>query len=112
MTELIEIARGIAREARPGEQLEAYVARSEETDVEVFGGEVESLTTAGVEGIGVRVIVDHRQGLAWAGSLDPTVVEETLRDARDNAAFGEPDEYYGVATPADVNGATPPSLDL
>ena len=52
--------------------------RSRETDVEVFGGEVESLTTAVVEGIGVRVIADHRQGYAWAGSLDPDVVDETL----------------------------------
>ena len=59
--------------------------RTQETDVEVFGGEVESLTTAGVEGVGVRVIVDHRQGYAWAGSLDPDVVDETLAEARDNA---------------------------
>jgi len=60
----------------------------------------------------VRVIVDHRQGLAWAGSLDPDVVNDTVREARDNAKFGEPDEWYGVATPADLNGARPPQLDL
>ena len=48
-----------------------------------------------VEGIGVRVVVDHRQGYAWAGSLEPAVIEETLRDARDNAAFGEADEREG-----------------
>ena len=86
--------------------------RTQETDVEVFGGEVESLTTAGIEGIGVRVIADHRQGLAWAGSLDPDVIAETLREARDNAGFGEPDEWYGLASPADVDGASPPDLDL
>jgi PmbA protein len=112
VTELIDIARGIAREARPGEQLEAYVARSEETDVEVFGGEVESLTTAGVEGVGVRVIVDQRQGLAWAGSLDLEVIAETVRDARDNAMFGEPDEFYGLASPDEVNGHRAPELDV
>ena len=38
-------------------------------------------------------------GLAWAGSLDPDVIDETLREARDNAAFGEPDEWYGLASP-------------
>ena len=112
MRELIDIAREIAREARPGEQVEAYVARSEETDVEVFGGEVESLTTAGVEGVGVRVIVDQRQGLAWAGSLDPEVIAETVRDARDNAMFGEPDEFYGLASPDEVNGHRAPALDV
>jgi PmbA protein len=112
MTELREIARKVAGAALDGEQVEAYVVRTQETDVEVFGGEVESLTTAGVEGVGVRVIVDGRQGLAWAGSLDPSVVEDTLHEARDNAAFGERDEWYGVASPADVGGAVAPELDL
>lgn len=112
MTELLDIARRVASSARIGEQIEAYVVRTQETDVEVFGGEVESLTTAGVEGVGVRVVVDHRQGLAWAGSLDPDVVEETLKEARDNAAFGEPDDWYGVASPADVDGIVAPDLDL
>ena len=102
MSELLDIARGVASAARDGEQVEAYVVRAQETDVEVFGGQVESLTTAATEGIGVRVIVGQRQGLAWAGSLDPDVVAETLRDARDNAEFGEPDEWYGVASPADA----------
>jgi PmbA protein len=110
--ELIDIARGIASQARPGEQIEAYVVRSQQTDVEVFGGEVESLTTAGVEGVSVRVIVDHRQGVAWAGSFDPEVIAETLRDARDNAQFGEPDEFIALAAPKDVNGHQPAALDL
>jgi PmbA protein len=112
VTELVEIARRVAGDARPGEQVEAYVIRSEQTDVDVYAGEVESLTTAGVEGVGVRVIVDHRQGLAWAGSLDDDVVLDTIREARDNAEFGEPDEYYGIASPSDVNGSLPPALDL
>src|SRR5215469_8167805 len=110
--DLLEIARGVVGLAKAGEQLEAYVVRTQETDIEVFGGKVESLTTAGVEGVGIRVIVDHRQGLAWAGSLADDVIAETLRDARDNAAFGEPDEFYGVASPADVDGVRPPELDL
>jgi PmbA protein len=110
--ELLAIARKVTSAARTGEQLEAYVIRVQETEVEVFGGEVESLTTAGVEGIGVRVIVDHRQGIASAGSLDPEVLDETLREARDNAIYGAPDEWYGVATADDFDGAVPPALDL
>jgi PmbA protein len=110
--ELIDIARRVAGAARDGEQVEAYVVRTRDTEVEVFDGEVESLTTASVEGVGVRVISDHRQGLAWAGSLAPDVIDETLAEARDNAAFGEPDEWYGLASPADVNGFAPPALDL
>ena len=112
ISELLAIARRVAGAAEAGEQVEAYVMRTHETEVEVFGGEVESLTTAGIEGVGVRVIVDHRQGYASAGSLDPDVIDETLREARDNAAFGEPDEWNGLATPADVDGSVPADLDL
>ena len=110
--DLLAIARRVAGAAHAGEQVEAYVLRTQETDVEVFGGEVESLTTAGIQGVGVRVIVDHRQGYASAGSLEPDVIEETLREARDNAAFGEPDEWYALASPAEVNGVVPAALDL
>ncbi len=110
--DLLDIARNVARTARDGEQVEAYVVRTRETDVEVFDGEVESLTTASVEGVGIRVIAGKRQGLAWAGSLAADVIDETLQEARDNAGFGEPDESYGLASPADVNGAAPPALDL
>ncbi|MGQ0826564.1 MAG: TldD/PmbA family protein [Actinomycetota bacterium] len=111
-SDLLELTRGVAGAARPGEEVEAYALRTRETDIEIFGGEVESLTTAGIEGIGIRVIVDHCQGYASAGSLDPGVVEETLQEARDNAAFGAPDEWYGLATPNDVDGAIPAPLDL
>jgi len=109
---LLDIVRRVAGAARDGEQVEAYVVRTRDTEVEVFDGEVESLTTASVEGIGVRVIARQRQGLAWAGSLAPDVVAETLAEARDNAAFGEPDAWYGLASPADTNGFAPPALDL
>ncbi|MFM7225835.1 MAG: TldD/PmbA family protein [Actinomycetota bacterium] len=110
--DLLSLARRVAGGAGPGEEVEAYVVRSEETEVEVYDGEVESLTTAGVEGIGVRVVVGGRQGLAWAGSLEPEVVAETLREARDNARFSAVDEHCGLATPADAAACIPPDLDL
>jgi PmbA protein len=110
--ELLEIARRAAHDARGDEQIEAYVVRTEETDVEVFDGEVESLSVAGVEGIGVRVVVDGRQGYAWAGSLAPDAVADAVRDARDNAGFSEPDEWAGLATLADVGSAPATVLDL
>ena len=93
---LLSLVRKIAGEAKPGEQVEAYAARSTGVDIKVFGGEVESLASENIEGVGVRVVVDGRQGFAWAGSLEPDVVAETLAEARDNAGFGSPDEYLGL----------------
>ena len=47
-----------------------------------------------------------RVGFAWAGSLDPDVIEATLADARDNARFATPDPDL-VLRPAPT--ASPPS---
>jgi PmbA protein len=110
--ELASIAEGVAGAARPGEQVEAYVIRSRETEIKVFSGEVESLAVAEAAGIGVRIVVDGRQGIAYAGSLDADVVADVLADARDNASYGAVDPAHGLATPADVDGVAVPQLDL
>lgn len=107
--ELLDIAAGVAALARPGEQVEAYVMRGHDTDVVVYDGGIESLSSADSEGIGIRVIADHREGFAYAGSLDPNVVRETLDEARDNAGFAMPDEHLGLAEP---DGVAPVVLDL
>jgi PmbA protein len=112
MDDLMEIARKIAGQAGPGEQIEAYVVHARSTEVRALNGEIESLSSAEEQGIGIRVIADHRQGLAWAGTLDANVIDETLADARDNARFGAPDEFYGLATPADIGDVPVPDLDL
>jgi PmbA protein len=111
---LVALVRKIAGEARPGEQVEAYAARSRGTEIKVFGGEVESLAAENVEGVGVRVVVDGRQGFAWAGSLDPSVVADTLAEARDNAGFGSIDEFLGLPGPDEAAepGGERAALDL
>ncbi|MHB1912953.1 MAG: PmbA/TldA family metallopeptidase, partial [Acidimicrobiales bacterium] len=109
MTELLAVATRIAGLARDHEQVEAYVSHSRETSVRVYSGEVESLSSADSEGVGIRVIKDSRQGFAYAGSLDSSVIEETLAEARDNAGFATPDPYLGLAEPDGVVQAT---LDL
>jgi PmbA protein len=107
--ELLELAERVARRAQPGEQIEAYVARGVSTQVKAYGGEVESLTSAESFGVGIRVIADHRQGFAHAGTFDEAVLVETLAEARDNASFGEPDEWFGLAEP---DGVEPVDQDL
>ncbi len=100
---LLALARRVADQAGDGEQVEAFVGRSAYTTVRAHAGDVESFSSASTAGIGIRVVRDHRQGFAWAGSLEPDVVTETLADARDNAAFAEPDEWVGLAEPDGVD---------
>jgi PmbA protein len=110
--DLLSLARDVASSARSGEQVEAYVMRTRETDIDVFRGDIESLAVAGVHGVGVRIITDHRQGFAWAGTFDPEVVAETVAEARDNATFAEPDEWNALASIDDAHSSAVPALDL
>ena len=78
------------------------VSRATTTTVKVYDGEVESLTSADSSGAGIRIIRDGRLGFAHCGSLDPSVLADTLLEARDNCAFGEVDEFTGLAEPDGV----------
>ena len=109
MSDLVALAQRVAAWAVEGEQVEAYVARSHHTEIKVFDGEVESLSSADTEGVGVRVVTGGRQGFAYAASLDETVLAETLAEARDNASFATVDEFAGLARP---DGVEPVELDL
>ncbi len=97
--ELLAFADRVVAQARPGEQVEAYVGRGRETAIRVYEGEVEQFQSAQSEGIGIRVIRDGRTGFAYAGTLDPSAIDEVLRDARDNTAFGTSDEWAALAEP-------------
>jgi len=107
--DLTELAQRVASWARPGEEVEVYVARGDETEVRAYDGEVESLTSASSSGLGIRVITEHRLGFAWAGSLDEEVLGPTLEEARDNAEFATPDEHVRLAVP---DGVAPVAVDL
>lgn len=109
MAELDEIASRIVGWAAEGEDVEAYVAWERETEVRAFDGDVESLSSAESAGAGIRVVTGSRQGFAYAGSLDESVLADTLAEARDNASFSTPDEHVGLARP---DGVAPPELDL
>jgi len=102
---LENIASGVAQQAVGSEQIDVMVGHGRSTSVRAFGGEVESFTSAESYAIGVRVIIDGRQGFASAGSIDPEVIAETLAEARDNVAFGEFDEFYGLAEPDGVEAS-------
>lgn len=107
--ELLDIATRVAGWADSGEQVEVFVAEELETEVRAYAGEVESFTSARSQGIGVRVVAKGRQGYAYAGTLDPSALSETLQQARDNATFAEADEFNGVAEP---DGVDPVEFDL
>jgi PmbA protein len=109
LDELLSIGDRVVAMAREGEQVEAVVIHGRDTEIRVYEGEIESLSSAESQGVGIRVIVDGKQGFAYAGTFDDAVLRETIADARDNAGFGTFDEFQGLAEP---DGVPIPDLDL
>ncbi len=105
--DLEALADRLVEQCRDGEELEAYVARSHQTEVRAYEGEVESLSSATSAGVGIRILLPSpegggRMGFAWAGSLDEDVVLATLKEARDNAEYATPDPEVVLARPDGV----------
>lgn len=111
--ELLDLAQRVIGWASGAEQVEAYVAHSRDTEVEVYQADIETLSTAETDGVGIRVVLPGadgaRQGFAYTGSLDEASLRATLEEARDNASFGTPDPFLGLAAPDGVLAA---ELDL
>ena len=99
---LQDLADRIVAQAKPGEQVEAYVSRGGETSIRIYEGEVEHFVSAQSESVGIRVIKDGRTGYAYAGTLDESVLSEVFAEARDNVQFGSVDEWAGLAEPDGV----------
>ncbi|MGI9578154.1 MAG: TldD/PmbA family protein [Microthrixaceae bacterium] len=98
LEDLLVAADALVGAAKAGEEVEVMVGRGAATTVRAHGGDVESLTSAGSTGAGVRVISAGRVGFAHCGSMDRDVLEDTLAEARDNCRFAEPDDANGLAT--------------
>jgi PmbA protein len=106
---LLAIGDRIVGRAAPGEQVEAVVVHERSTEIKAYEGDVESLSSSDTQGVGVRVVIDGRQGFAYAGTLDADAIDEVLAEARDNASFATYDEFQGLAEP---DGVEPPELEL
>ncbi|HEX2029050.1 MAG TPA: TldD/PmbA family protein [Nitriliruptorales bacterium] len=102
---LLELARRVVERARAGEQVEAFALRKVETEVEALRGEVDALSSAETRGVGVRVIVEGRQGYASTAVVNEVGLGEALTEARSNAVVATPDDANRLPTsqaPAEV----------
>lgn len=100
---LLTIASDLVGRAAASEEIEVVCSFGRSTSIRAYDGAVESFTTADNAAIGVRILVDGREGFASAGSLDPDVIDDMVGQARDNAAFAEADPHVGIARPDGVD---------
>lgn len=110
MSDLLDIAQKVCGWAADDEQVEVVVGRGKDTDITVYDSDIESLSTAESQGVGIRIVTaDRREGFAYAASFDDEILRETFADARDNAGFSEADEWNGVTDP---DGVPEPEIDV
>ncbi len=107
--DLLDLVDKVVGWANSGEQIEAVAVRGTDTEIRVYDGEIESLSSAQSQGVGIRVVQDGRQGFAYAATFDPAILAEALAEARDNATFATVDEFQLLAEP---DGVPVPTLDL
>ncbi len=108
-SDLLSIAQRVVGWAQNGSVIEAFVGHESETEIRAYQGEVESLSSASSQGIGVRVVNEGRTGFAYTAALDDDSVRATYEEALDNCQFSSVDEFAGVASP---DGVAPVDLDL
>ena len=97
--DLLALAERVLADAAPGESMEVVTSWSRETEVRAYDGEVEHLISSDSAGLGVRILVDGRQGTAWTGGLDEESMRACVADARDNVRFASIDPNAGLAEP-------------
>ena len=94
--ELPDLAQGLLAGARENEQFEVCLSRGRSTTVKAYLGQIESVRSGASHAVGVRIVVDGRQGFATAGSLDPEVLKQVVEEARENLQFAESDPDQGI----------------
>ncbi|MBW4030438.1 MAG: TldD/PmbA family protein [Acidobacteria bacterium] len=113
MSELLERATKLLERVGGGEEMEVFLSRGVETEVQAYQGEIENLSSSSSAEIGIRILIDGprgaRVGTAYAGSLDDEAIAEAMSNARDNARFATEDEFVAFARP---DGVAPVSLSL
>jgi PmbA protein len=94
-------------------EADAWVEESTSRRVQVYAGEVESLSDAGGRGIGVRAFAGRRAGYAYGTDLSDDGVAEVARGAREAAELADEDEHEGLPEEtgvADVDGLASPAF--
>jgi len=109
-TDLLDLADRVVGWGSDDEQIETVVWRAVKTNVRADAGAVESLASAQVQGVGIRVVAAARQGFAYTTSLTEGAGRAALVEARENLAFSTPDEHAGLAVPDGVGPAALPGL--
>ncbi len=99
MSDPVAITRGLLERHARG-HWEIFHQISENFNVEIKDGKVDSLHKSKLSGLAVRVLADRRLGFSYTSALDAPSLEETVRTAVSMARFMEADPDSVFAEPS------------
>jgi PmbA protein len=79
-----------------GAEVEAYLQLGRETSIEVNRSKVNKLLQAETKGLGIRVLMDGREGYAYTSEFAKENIEEVGRSAFNLAQASDRDEYRAL----------------
>ena len=100
--DLLGVLETVLEGATAGEQVEVYGVDQTETTVRAHNGEVESLSSARTNGVGIRVIASGSVGYSYTADTSPDALRATLDEARVNAQVATADDANLLPEPQPV----------
>ena len=76
-----------------GAGAEAFIGEGYETSIQVARGEVQRFSSAGIKGLGVRVLRNGQMGYAYTSDFAPESVARTIENALELSSVATPDEH-------------------
>lgn len=66
------------------EDMETYIERAKEIEIEVYKGEIDRLNISDTEGLSLRGVSNGKMGYAYTEKLDESSIEMLIKDAHEN----------------------------
>ncbi|MES0341862.1 MAG: TldD/PmbA family protein [Candidatus Humimicrobiaceae bacterium] len=83
------------------DQWEIFAARSLENEIDVFNGEIDTLSFSDSTGIGIRIFKDDSIGYAYTAVLEEDAIRDTIKKALDNSKITKKDKLNYLPTKKD-----------
>ena len=83
------------------DQWEIFAARSLENEIDVFNGEIDTLSFSDSTGIGIRIFKNNSIGYAYTAVLEEDAIRDTIKKALDNSKITKKDKLNYLPTKKD-----------
>ena len=105
MVELIDLCKkaALAASRKKVDEYEVFMASSIHNEIEVFNGNVESLSFSDTKGIGLRVFKEKKMGYAYTSNMNEDEIDKCIEKAIENSRVTGPDENNYLPLAKDYN---------